>query len=222
MHTDPTVAIFDDVTVDIGAKFRTFERQTCSAFDTRELNREANARKRRRKKRPASNVANSSDPFDETRPKKFNLQIYKYHSLGDYPDTIRRYGTTDSYSTEPVSILIHHYMPNYSMLMGSMQMELEHRKPKSRYKRTDKKKPFIKQLARIERREARLRRIRAKLSKGSSDNTREAVGTTPHEHHHIGVSQNQFEHLGTFLRDHSGDPAIKVRHICMSRTVHNK
>jgi hypothetical protein len=101
--------------------------------------------------------------------------------------------------------------------MEFIQMELEHRTPKYRYKRTDKKKPFIKQLARIERREARLRRIRAKLSK---DNTREAVGNTPHEHHHIGVSQNQFEHLGTFLRDHSGDPAIKVRHI--SRTAHNK
>lgn len=116
MHTDSSLSIFDDVTIDIGAKFRTFERVTCSAFNTRELNREANARKRRRKKGPeGSNVANptdSLDPPDETRPKKFNLQIYKYHALGDYPDTIRRYGTTDSYSTEPVSI-IHCYMPDY-------------------------------------------------------------------------------------------------------------
>ena len=88
-------------------------------------------------------------------------------------------------------------------------MELEHQTPKSRYKRTDKKKPFIKQLAQIERREARLRRIRARLSKGS-DNAGEAVGNTPHEHHHIRVSQKQSEHLGTFLRDHSEDPAIKV------------
>jgi hypothetical protein len=100
-------------------------------------------------------------------------------------------------------------------------MELEHRKPKARYKRTAKKQPFIKQLARIERREARLRRIRAKLSKEGSGNTIEAVGNTPQEHHHIGVSQNQFEHLGTFLRDHSGDPSIKVRHICQEQSIHN-
>jgi hypothetical protein len=35
--------------------------------------------------------------------KKFNLKTYKTHSLGDYVQTIRMYGTTDSYSTEPVS-----------------------------------------------------------------------------------------------------------------------
>ena len=37
------------------------------------------------------------------RKKTFNLNTYKAHALGDYVETIRRYGTTDSYSTEPVS-----------------------------------------------------------------------------------------------------------------------
>jgi hypothetical protein len=36
------------------------------------------------------------------------------------------------------------------------------------------------------------------------------VGNTPQEHHHIGVSQNRFEHIGTFLRQHAGDPAVQV------------
>ena len=36
------------------------------------------------------------------RAKTFNLDTYKYHSLGDYAEHIRQYGTTDSYSTEPV------------------------------------------------------------------------------------------------------------------------
>ena len=45
----------------------------------------------------------SSSKIDGRRIKKFNLWTYKYHTLGDYADTIRRYGTTDSYSTEPVS-----------------------------------------------------------------------------------------------------------------------
>jgi hypothetical protein len=66
---------------------------------------------------------------------------------------------------------------------------------------------FVKQLTGIERREARLRRIRAWLSRqGRSD----PVGGTPQEHHHIGVSQKRFEHIGTFLRRHAGDPAIQV------------
>lgn len=38
----------------------------------------------------------------------------------------------------------------------------------------------------------------------------EIVGNTPQEHHHIGLSQNLHEHIGTFLRKHAGDPAIKV------------
>jgi uncharacterized protein YdaU (DUF1376 family) len=35
-------------------------------------------------------------------PKGFNLNTYKLHSLGDYANTIRQYGTTDSYSTQLV------------------------------------------------------------------------------------------------------------------------
>ena len=69
---------------------------------------------------------------------------------------------------------------------------------------------FVKQLARIERQEARICRIRAKLS-GERRLRREEVGTTPHEHHHIGVSQNYYEDIGAFLRKHSGDPAIQVQ-----------
>jgi hypothetical protein len=66
---------------------------------------------------------------------------------------------------------------------------------------------FVKQLAGIERREARLRRIRARLSRQGRD---DPVGNTPQEHHHIGVSQKHFEHIGTFLYQHAGDPAVQV------------
>jgi hypothetical protein len=38
----------------------------------------------------------------------------------------------------------------------------------------------------------------------------EQVAKTSQEHHHIGVSQNHHEHIGTFLRRNAGDPAIKV------------
>jgi hypothetical protein len=37
-------------------------------------------------------------------PKQFNLKTYKYHALGDYCNTIQRFGTTDSYSTQPVGL----------------------------------------------------------------------------------------------------------------------
>ena len=37
-------------------------------------------------------------------PKQFNLNTYKYHALGDYCNTIQRFGTMDSYSTQPVGL----------------------------------------------------------------------------------------------------------------------
>ena len=37
--------------------------------------------------------------------KLFNLLTYKLHSLSDYVRAVRWFGTTDSYSTQPVSIL---------------------------------------------------------------------------------------------------------------------
>jgi len=80
--------------------------------------------------------------------------------------------------------------------------------PKAWYKRTDKKL-FVKQLAAIERREVRLHRIRARLYRDGD--TCEKVARTPEEHHHIGTSQNQFEHIGSFLNRNSGDPATKAK-----------
>lgn len=89
------------------------------------------------------------------------------------------------------------------------QGELEHRTPKARYRRTVHKH-FVKQLAQIERRATRLRRIRARLVKDGRLRT-EQVASTPEEHHHIAASQNEYVHIGYFLQRHSGDPAIEVR-----------
>lgn len=47
--------------------------------------------------------AESQDSSGAPRFKTFSNLTYKGHSFGDYVETIRRYGTTDSYSTEPVS-----------------------------------------------------------------------------------------------------------------------
>jgi hypothetical protein len=91
-----------------------------------------------------------------------------------------------------------------------VQSELEHRRSKARYKRTNKKL-FVKQLARIEHRETRLRQIRAKLANHRQEGCNDAALGTLRKHHHIGASENDYEHIGTFLRQHAGDPAIKVQ-----------
>jgi hypothetical protein len=128
MHTDLTLDIMDTVTTSLGEKLRKFKDMTCSAFVTHELEREFNARVRRQAKKAVANntkstggsvkgknqlgqqstagiesEAHAREQVKSPRLKTFNLNTYKFHALGDYTATIRRYGTTDSYSTEPVS-----------------------------------------------------------------------------------------------------------------------
>ncbi|EDQ99293.1 uncharacterized protein LACBIDRAFT_335113 [Laccaria bicolor S238N-H82] len=187
LHTDLTLGILESTTSALGQALHDFQEKLCLAFDTKELKREAAARQRQQAKKASvpvnksalAGAATSNDTDINTatvephtmqgalsltdsadgsttsrkatqaklppgrRKKTLNLNTYKAHALGDYVETIQRYGTTDSYSTEP--------------------SELELRNPKSRYKRTSRKK-FIKQLTEIERRQAQLRRIRQKLN----------------------------------------------------------
>jgi hypothetical protein len=111
MHTDSTLNIFSEVTTALGNALRVFQEQTCSVFPTRELQREQTARLRRQvttKLAPSNlNESGPSNPKPRNNgarlPKKLNLRTYKFHSLGDYPSTIRRFGTIDSYSTQSVS-----------------------------------------------------------------------------------------------------------------------
>lgn len=204
-HTDLSLDVLDVTTTQLGKALRDFAENTCPAFDTRELKREAEARQRREAKGtssntisppvsapsagpsatssttlsgpahpppPASDAAVTEPPSavelptattpcnagpsasnampsqsadsalppsgstsvptgplkqptgsvhkattggkkDGKKPterltgrrrKAFNLNTYKSHSLGDYVETIRTYGTTDSYTTEIVGV----------------------------------------------------------------------------------------------------------------------
>jgi hypothetical protein len=93
--------ILESTTKDLGKRLRDFESATCSAFETRELKREAEARQCRQIKVGTPGITDQKNIA--RKQKHFNLNTYKNHSLGDYVRTIRMYGTTDSYSTEPVS-----------------------------------------------------------------------------------------------------------------------
>lgn len=112
LHTDDTLEILDEATAQIRDGFQAFAVKTCPAFDTTELPREVDARKRRQEKQTQEDPTKRTSAVGGPRRKTFNLQIYKYHSLGDYSKTIRRFGTTDSYSTEPVSIDTYYVSPS--------------------------------------------------------------------------------------------------------------
>lgn len=59
----------------------------------------------------------------------------------------------------------------------------------------------------MERREARLRSLHGQ----HFPRAEEAIHTQDFEsHHYMGKSQNEYDHIGTFLTNNSTDPAVKV------------
>lgn len=89
-------------------------------------------------------------------------------------------------------------------------MELEHRSPKSRYLRMSRKN-FEKQLGNIERRQARIRRIRHKLNE--NDNVREIREKQPdssNTSYHIGKTQNFAVDLASIAVKGSTEFSMKV------------
>lgn len=116
MHTEHTLNHLNQTTITIGRELRSFQIWT-RGFNTVELPRETAARERRKRKKDIlENANNPSSPSQDhpgssrsekaparSKVKLLNLLTYKFHALGDYVQTIKLFGTTDSYSTQVVS-----------------------------------------------------------------------------------------------------------------------
>jgi len=114
LHTETSVGWLEQCTTNLGKQLRHFQSYTCGFFDTRELPKEEAARGRRQKKARAARTRapgrSQVPPQPQTsttgttgpKRKAFNLIMYKLHALGDYVRSIRLFGTSDSYSTQPV------------------------------------------------------------------------------------------------------------------------
>ncbi len=94
-------------------------------------------------------------------------------------------------------------------------MELEHRSPKSRYLRTSRKN-FEKQLGDIERRQARIRRIRQRLNENGKKREVLPEAKRPESSassYHIGKTQNYPTHLATIAAEAGAKPSSKVSYL---------
>jgi hypothetical protein len=229
MHIDPTLGLLTEATTSLGNRIREFDVKTCALFQTRELERERAARQRRRENASATGAKSTeaetttaapgkhvgkrkapNAPSDSgRRPKSLNLKTYKYHALGDYVATIHRFGTTDSYSTQPVGVQL---AASHSLLTTSIyQSEREHRTSKARFVRTSGRSIPC-QIAKIETRERRIRMIRDKLRHPSARPPAEPddIINDPQVQYNMGKSQKSPVHIPTFLRKNADDPAVKV------------
>ncbi|KAJ3755244.1 hypothetical protein EV360DRAFT_86085 [Lentinula raphanica] len=191
LHTDLTLDSFELATTELGHLLRKFAEKTAETFDTRLLPREVAARARRK--------ANNGSDTDTPR-KLFNLNTYKFHALGDYPWTIRTFGTTDSYSTQ----------------LG----ELEHRRIKRLYIRTNKIN-FTFQVARHEQRRRVLKNLlrRKNASKHATRSQTSQTSLTfadsdplpftdPLSRYHISSNTRYSDNLTTWLGNLQDDPAF--------------
>lgn len=121
LHSDLTLDILDTETTYLGDALRTFKNKTCAAFQTREFKREVDSRKKKAVKKTApggssaSNTTSNNETPKNVGPaadsegrafKAFSLKTYKAHALGDYVDIIKRIGTSDSFSSETVSLFL--------------------------------------------------------------------------------------------------------------------
>ncbi|KIJ58626.1 hypothetical protein HYDPIDRAFT_33994 [Hydnomerulius pinastri MD-312] len=187
LHTDDSLLLLDKATRLVGYQMRKFQEFTCAAFKTMELPSETAAR-RRRKEGKNVGVGPSATTGTTARPKTFNLLTYKFHALGDYVNTIRLFGTSDSYTTQ----------------IG----ELSHRLLKKFYQSTNKQDP-TRQLAKQERWHTRARRqLEARFD--PDENLRNTDTPLPPElHHKLSDSPCNAINLAEFLSNHLGDPSVK-------------
>ena len=105
LHTDSTLEMLELVSKALCQALRHFASVTCPRYTTKELPREVRQRLARQQTQAArgrSRAGNTTSSSGTGKVKRFNMSTYKMHCIPDYPDAIRKHGTTDSYSTQTV------------------------------------------------------------------------------------------------------------------------
>ena len=201
---------------------RKFEKYVCSKYDTKDLPSELAARTRRRERKaiksatmiPASTRKGPAPTGPQRR--KFNMETYKYHSLGDYAPSIRLHGPLDGYSTQLVNCSI--------LFCGctfiSYQGELEHRRSKRFYRIVPKGKHAIgigkavsreRLIHRITQRTVSVTHSKVQLNpKGRKPVQEPLPHTSPTTHHHMSVKTKNKVDIADLLDENEGDPALEV------------
>ena len=114
LHVDKTLDSFEIVTTDLGRLGRRFARVSAEKFAPEPTPEEqASAARQRTRAATKKQTRSQTVPRKQGRSRKkgktkkvLNLFTYKWHALGDYVRWIRRYGTTDNYTTQMVSSCI--------------------------------------------------------------------------------------------------------------------
>ncbi|KAH7908632.1 hypothetical protein BJ138DRAFT_1204895 [Hygrophoropsis aurantiaca] len=189
LHTEATLDRLDEVYILLSQKLRKFAKM-CGEFRTTELPKEKAARLRK----AAQTNPSASQTQQGPQTKTFNMRTYKFHAMGDYPGTIKFFGTTDSYSTQTG--------------------ELAHRSLKAFYPLVSKKRA-IKGLSKHEQRQRRLRQIdQSQPSTIATHNS--LLGSTPDSgagaqtnKHALPLHRNSPVNIHMVFKQYKNDPAAQ-------------
>ncbi|KAG2045982.1 hypothetical protein BDR06DRAFT_852944, partial [Suillus hirtellus] len=190
VHSKTTLSALDDTFKKLSHQLRRFRDFTCAAFTTTELLKEKAARGRKLA-RERSGLNDPGTGSGGRKVKKFNLNTYKFHAMGDYVRLIRLFGTTDSFTTQ-IAELVHRALIVFYPLTNKLDTPA--------------------QLATHERRRHVLRRI---AETGQSSYTIPQILPIDSPaglkgHHYIPIlSRNNPFYIFTFLRQHNNNPALK-------------
>ncbi|KAG2336350.1 hypothetical protein BDR05DRAFT_978806 [Suillus weaverae] len=188
MHSESTLSTLDETFQHLSRQLHKFQDFTCAAFTTMELPKEQSAHEHNATNKRSG--LNNPDPGSSgQKAKKFNLNTYKFHAMGDYLQTIRLFGTIDSFTSQ----------------IG----ELAHRALKAFYPLTSKRDTPA-QLAKHKLRRRLLQRT-AETGHDSYTNEQALAVESPAElknHHYIPINCNNSLYIFSFLRSHANDPAL--------------
>jgi hypothetical protein len=167
LQTDAAIDRLKVATRALGFLMRKFRNATMH-MKTRELNKEREVRLRRAAKKAAKEgrAVDTEEPLTSL-SKIFNLSTFKWHALGDYATAIERLGTTDNYNTQVVGHFIS-FIPYTSL--NPIQGELEHRRVKRFYARTNKNKSSTARITILEMRVRRIRRVDERMQAAQQTN----------------------------------------------------
>lgn len=203
LHTTHTIRSLRTQSKELGRLLRRYANRLCPEYATKPLPGETAAAYRRKAKKakkagPTPQARGASNATSKT-PKGsgFNLETYKIHALGDYADHIEKFGPTDCFST--------------------YQGELEHRRVKRFYKRTNKIR-FERQIAKHERMQRHYRKYVNSLRKKTGGRTTSqpcsaahdaSTNASPQQHYSMAERDRDHVDLYTLANQHTGDPALK-------------
>ena len=205
LHTDHTLTSFDALTKPLGAAIRHFAGKFSDRFDTKDLPKEAEARKRRADASKKSGKARKRKAPGDTKA-RFNLITYKLHALGDYVSTIRQRGTTDSYSTQLVRVSLI-CMPTRSC--NFLKGECEHRRVKRFYARTNHRL-IAKSISSQEARQRLIRRLKKTKKNVSYPTDEDMPDLSSTSGHIISKPWKESKVARSWMIDNESDPLFTV------------